>query len=176
MNDYLKIPVSKERAWFTIYVDHARWQEAETEDGTATFCIDISDFDHMKGVTYYTKAFAYDRCGNVSEDAEAVNVELSEVPEQDFIFPEGTKEIGDEAFLGTAVESVHINDGCKCIGRRVFAESSVEAVYFPESVQLIQDEAVPENTVIFTTAGSIAAEWAGLNGFRTVLTDTGSMD
>lgn len=46
--------------------EDAVWQAAIAIDGTATFHVNISDFNNVNGLTYHTNAVAFDAAGNAS--------------------------------------------------------------------------------------------------------------
>ena len=51
-----------------IGIDAAKWQVAvPNSNGTASFVINISEFDNVQNTTYHTNAVAYDNAGNQSE-------------------------------------------------------------------------------------------------------------
>ncbi len=60
----------------------------------------------------------------------------------DLMLPAGMKQIGAEAFEGTAATSIFLQDGVKAIGDRAFAKCfSLRWIYIPASVTSISDTA-----------------------------------
>lgn len=68
-----------------------------------------------------------------------------------FKIPEGTTEIGAEAFAGIAAKNVRIPDECTTIGANAFANSQLENIFIPASVTSIGDNAFPTETTVFMT-------------------------
>ena len=86
--------------------------------------------------------------------------------------PSSLKLLGEEAFSGTAVETLVLPDGLTHIGQRAFKDVLALAdLYIPKSSSEIGDEAIPTWTVIHGEEGSRAQEWAKEAGIRFVVDD-----
>lgn len=70
-----------------------------------------------------------------SAEASAANDEAL------FVLPAGLREIGEEAFRDTALDTVILPEGLTGIGALSFAGSSVREIHIPASVQEIADDA-----------------------------------
>ena len=83
------------------------------------------------------------------------------------ILPAGIREIGEEAFAGTAASHIVLPDGAKSIGSRAFADcENLTMIEIPESVVEIAADAFAgsENVCILCAPGSTAAFCAELYG------------
>lgn len=83
--------------------------------------------------------------------------------------PQSLYTIEDEAFEGTAFQSVHLSEGVVTIGERAFAgNDQLFAVYIPGSAEYIDQKAFEgaAQVLISGDAGSYAQRWARENGYR----------
>ena len=81
-----------------------------------------------------------------------------------FVLPVSLLLIEDEAFEGTAVGMLVIQDGLQRIGDRAFSDMpNLRAVYIPPSTTFIGKRAFPNNKdlAIYGVKGSYAEKWAG---------------
>ena len=63
----------------TDWQDDIVWQDGTVTNGTATFRVNISDHGNQRG-KYLTYIYAYDACGNVSEETDAVRLYVHLAP------------------------------------------------------------------------------------------------
>ena len=97
--------------------------------------------------------------------------------------PSSLSVISEEAFAGTALESVFLPDSVVIIGERSFDNMPVlTSVYIPEETRYIEDNAFGSSgqVTIFSAPGSYAGKWAHRHGFHLGLmeiwlTDTSGM-
>lgn len=89
--------------------------------------------------------------------------EIAQLDQSVLRLPAAIREIGVEAFIGAAVESVYLPDGCTRIEARAFADCpSLSSIRIPDSVNFIADDAFRgyANLVIICSEGSVAAGYA----------------
>ena len=79
----------------------------------------------------------------------------------DFTLPGDLGSIGDEAFMGTAMQAVYIPDGCTSIGSRAFAGcAGLTRIRIPDSVISIADDAFSGSGTVYVFGGQDSyAEW-----------------
>lgn len=85
----------------------------------------------------------------------------------DFSLPSSLTEIGEEAFCGTAVDAVTMQDAVVSIGEYAFANiPTLQSIEIPESVSFIADNAFQgsESATIYGVAGSYAESWTEEHG------------
>ena len=90
------------------------------------------------------------------------------------IMPADLTDIGEEAFMGTKAQRVHIQTNCTQIGSRAFARSSsLRYVFIPASVITIAGDAFEgsNNVCIICSRGSDAESYAADNGIDYILDD-----
>ncbi len=88
----------------------------------------------------------------------------------DVEFPTSLKQIGDEAFAGTSINSINFNKGLNYIGNSAFRNvNGLHNVILPECLQYIGNQAFPQITVIHGVEGSYAESWAKKNGYQFVV-------
>ncbi|MBQ9196047.1 MAG: leucine-rich repeat protein [Clostridia bacterium] len=86
--------------------------------------------------------------------------------EQVLSLSEGMREIGDEAFMDTAVTRVVVPAGMSRIGVRAFADCpNLEEVEFASDDVQIDDTAIPQDVIIVCHAGSQVEAWALSHGY-----------
>lgn len=96
-----------------------------------------------------------------------------------FILPRALRSIGEEAFKGTAVESVVIADGVTAIGERAFADMhTLKMICVPESVEYIADHAFEGsmNLVIQGKTDSYISRWAREHGIAFTNSETAALN
>ena len=89
--------------------------------------------------------------------------EIDSEKERTFVFPSSIEIIEDEAFEGSAVETVVFPDGLLSIGSRAFGNAYfLTDVYIPDTTTYIADSAffVTPNLTIHGLDGSYAMDWA----------------
>ena len=147
---------------------------AETETDTVVFKTS-GDVITANG-TYTAKVVVRDTAwqttvawssGFYRQAAGSATVGTFGMAQPDFIIPQGTKVIGEEAFEGTKASVVKISDGCEQIGTRAFANSSISQVYIPPSCSISDDAFAGCGFLnIFGTKGSEAERFAIRNHER----------
>lgn len=78
-------------------------------------------------------------------------------------FPKALELIGDEAFEGTAFQTLVFEEGLLQIGEHAFSETNqLEEVYFPETVDYIADNAFYCSSLetVYGSEGSYIQSWA----------------
>ncbi len=86
------------------------------------------------------------------------------------VFPEQLQIISSEAFSGTSLENVRLNEKLTYIGEQAFEDAaSLTDVYVPENTAYIGENAFPAGALIHCTENSIARAWAEENGYRVSL-------
>ena len=83
--------------------------------------------------------------------------------------PSSLSVISEEAFAGTALESVLLPDSVIIIEEHSFDNTpALTSIYIPEETLYIADEAFGSNSqvMIFSAPGSYAGDWAHTHGFR----------
>lgn len=91
-----------------------------------------------------------------------------------FLLPDSLQIVGDEAFSGTAVETVIFPDGFLQIGERVFDKARhLTDVYIPKTTEYIADSAFPitTNLTIHGIDDSYAKDWAHRHEIPFVIDD-----
>ena len=86
-----------------------------------------------------------------------------------FELPASLQAIDDEAFAGTAVQTVFLPDGLIRLGDRSFADiRTLRSVFIPASTKVIGRDAFrgSEEMTICAAEGSYARAYAAANGFR----------
>lgn len=94
--------------------------------------------------------------------------------EATFIFPSSLTIIEDEAFEGTAVETVVFQNGLESIGPNAFGNiEALEDVYIPDRTTYIADSAftVTDNLTVHGVDGSNAEDWAEKHGIPFAVDD-----
>lgn len=88
---------------------------------------------------------------------------LSAEAEGGFVLPASLEIIDDEAFAGTAADSVVLQEKVEYIGDYAFFEmEKLRTIYIPESVRYIGDHAFDgtSDLTIYGVSGSYAEDWA----------------
>ena len=90
-----------------------------------------------------------------------------------FVLPAGVRIIDDEAFSGTAVETVVLLENVEYIGEKAFSDTEkLSNIYIPSTVEYIADNAFAgPDIVIHGIKGSYASQWAEEHGFRFIHED-----
>lgn len=91
-----------------------------------------------------------------------------------FVFPSSLVSIEEEAFEGTAVETVIFPDGLKSIGPKAFEDDyDLKNVYIPDTAIYIADSAFPvtPGLTIHGIDGSAARAWAFMHQVPFVVED-----
>ena len=82
------------------------------------------------------------------------------------VFPSSLRDICDEAFSGTAIDSAYFGDKLVTIGEKAFMNvETLKDVYIPEETSYIGNKAFPRATFIHGAENSYAEKWALLNGY-----------
>lgn len=95
-----------------------------------------------------------------------------------FVLPPALQEIEEEAFSGTAVESVVLPEGFLRIGERAFDQAwRLTDVYIPETTEYIAETAfsITPDLTIHGIEGSYAHDWAEAHEIPFVADDVWSM-
>lgn len=115
----------------------------------------------------------------VRSDNQSINSHDS-LPEDTAFFPKALELIEDEAFEGTAFQTLYFEEGLRQIGEHAFSETNrLEEVYFPETVNYIADNAFYCSSLktVYGSEGSYIQSWAAeqyLDFMPTVCWFTGS--
>lgn len=90
-----------------------------------------------------------------------------------FHLPSSVKVIEDEAFSGTAAESVVLQDNVEFIGEKAFADiPTLSDIYIPKTTQFIAENAFwGVDVTIHGIEGSFADQWAKERGYRFIHED-----
>lgn len=91
-----------------------------------------------------------------------------------FLLPDSLQIVGDEAFSGTAVETVIFPDGFLQIGERAFDTARhLTDVYIPKTTEYIADSAFPitSKLTLHGIDGSYAKDWANRHDIPFVVDD-----
>ena len=84
-----------------------------------------------------------------------------------FIAPVSLSCVEEEAFADTAFQKVVLNEKLVYLGEKAFWNSQpLQSVYIPESTVYVGLNAFPSNTLIHSSIGSYAQQWAMVNGYR----------
>ena len=79
--------------------------------------------------------------------------------------PKGTREIGDEAFMGVPLQkNFVIRSGVEEIGSRAFAGTGVELFWLPKTLKEIAPDAFDEKATFVCSPGTYAESWCRENG------------
>ena len=101
-----------------------------------------------------------------------IQIARKETCEESSILPKSLTIIGEEAFEGTALTAVTVNEGLLWIGDRAFSNThDLTDIYIPESTVFIGSEALPAGALIHGLKGSYAQQWADENGSGFVVDD-----
>ena len=74
--------------------------------------------------------------------------------------PKGTKEIGDEAFMGVPLQKTFvIRSGVEKIGSCAFTGTGVETFWLPKTLKEIAPDAFDESATFVCAPGTYAAQW-----------------
>lgn len=110
-----------------------------------------------------------DGVGNRASIAEIESEHAPRLSSESFVLPANLVTIEDQAFEGTAAETVSFPESLCYIGNAAFGGAlSLRQIQVPASVTYIADNAFAgaENLTVFGEAGSYAEAWARVNGFR----------
>lgn len=78
--------------------------------------------------------------------------------------PKGTKEIGDEAFMGVPLQKTFvIRSGVEKIGSCAFTGTGVETFWLPKTLKEIASDAFDESATFVCAPGTYAAQWCAEN-------------
>ena len=91
-----------------------------------------------------------------------------------FRLPASLKIIGEDAFEGTAAESLILESEVATVESRAFAGmAELREVYIPAGVEALAEDAFAgaESLTVYGTEGSLAEDWAARMGYRFVLRD-----
>ena len=118
-------------------------------------------------LTVFMMAFAFVLCVNpflIGFDASEIRERIEKQTEDGmFTFPASLKTVGEEAFEGTGVARVILQDGTEELGARTFANTpDLWEVYIPGSMEMIAEDTFDStgDFTVYAPEGSAADDWA----------------
>lgn len=155
---------------FTITVDNENFSDpyawSRQDLAAAGVAYELNDRTIIAGGTEY-ELTAEHRPSSRGVMSKIVQVTAEKLVRPHLTLPADTKEIGEQAFYGTACFYVEIPSGCETIGSKAFGGiETLTTVEIPETVKNIASDAFSgsTNVTLLVKPGSYAQRWANDNG------------